>query len=135
MAARQGDTISNAGKSKVVENETEIESEIEVDGSESHVHEDDAPKDAEVGFDASSKTRLFRPVPPFLQKLYDILKDDEFNDVASWSCTGTSFVIKNVHSFAANVLPIYFKHNNFQSFMSQLNSYVSMNLSNLITYT
>ncbi|KAL8467885.1 hypothetical protein ACS0TY_031215 [Phlomoides rotata] len=122
MAAKQLDTnraISNAGKGKELENEIENESEIDVDGSESHVDGDGG----EVGFASSSKALHFRPIPPFLQKLYDILKDDEFNDIASWSCTGTSFVIKNVHSFAANVLPMYFKHNNFQSFMSQLNSY------------
>ncbi|KAL8463117.1 hypothetical protein ACS0TY_033950 [Phlomoides rotata] len=86
MVAKQLDTnkvISNAGKGKEMENETENESETEVDGSESHVDGDGAPKDGEVGFVSSSKALHFRPIPHFLQKLYDILKDDEFNNVAS----------------------------------------------------
>ncbi|PIN18573.1 hypothetical protein CDL12_08762 [Handroanthus impetiginosus] len=52
-----------------------------------------------------------------------MLGNNETNSIVSWSTTGTSFVINNPHSFAANVLPIYFRHRNFQSFVTQLNSY------------
>jgi len=43
--------------------------------------------------------------------------------VATWSDTGDNFVVKNVDKFAADVLPLYFKHSNFSSFARQLNFY------------
>lgn len=64
------------------------------------------------------------PIPPFLLKIYDMLANDDTHAFVSWTPSGTSFVIKDPHSFSTNVLPMYFRHNNFQSFVTQLNSYV-----------
>ncbi|KAL3627640.1 Flocculation suppression protein [Castilleja foliolosa] len=65
-----------------------------------------------------------KPIPPFLLKIHDMLENNTTNwSVISWTCNGTSFVITNPHSFSDNVLPMYFRHNNFQSFIAQLNSY------------
>ncbi|GFQ01806.1 heat stress transcription factor a-7a [Phtheirospermum japonicum] len=65
-----------------------------------------------------------KPIPPFLLKIHDMLENKGTNcSVISWRCNGTSFVITNPHSFSDNVLPMYFRHNNFQSFIAQLNSY------------
>ncbi|KAK6124431.1 hypothetical protein DH2020_041851 [Rehmannia glutinosa] len=88
---------------------------LDSDGSESH----------RVDGGAAAKTgSSFRlPIPPFLLKIYDMLENNETNSVITWSCNGTCFLITDTHLFAANVLPMYFRHNNFQSFVSQLNTY------------
>lgn len=43
--------------------------------------------------------------------------------IATWSPSGDNFVVKNVEKFAAQILPMYFKHSNFSSFARQLNFY------------
>jgi len=43
--------------------------------------------------------------------------------IASWSTDGKSFIIRNVDSFSNSVLPLYFKHSKFASFVRQLNFY------------
>ncbi|RQM22821.1 hypothetical protein B5M09_013881 [Aphanomyces astaci] len=43
--------------------------------------------------------------------------------VAAWTNGGASFVIKLPKEFAATMLPKYFKHRNFHSFVRQLNFY------------
>jgi hypothetical protein len=59
----------------------------------------------------------------FLEKLYEILDDDSHSDIISWQPDGASFLIKKVNDFSDFVLPRYFKHNNIQSFVRQLNMY------------
>ncbi|OWM77149.1 heat stress transcription factor A-2c-like [Punica granatum] len=61
--------------------------------------------------------------PPFLTKTYDIVDDPSTDHVVSWSATGSSFVVWDPNEFAAHLLPRYFKHNNFSSFVRQLNTY------------
>jgi hypothetical protein len=43
--------------------------------------------------------------------------------VASWSNDGLTFVVKDSKKFQDDVIPKYFKHNNFSSFVRQLNFY------------
>nr|ARN61027.1 heat shock transcription factor protein 5 [Fragaria x ananassa] len=61
--------------------------------------------------------------PPFLNKTYDMVDDPSTNRIVSWSRAGGSFVVWDPHSFVMNLLPRYFKHNNFSSFVRQLNTY------------
>ena len=66
-------------------------------------------------------------VAPFLTKCYEMVDDEATDSIISWtqpeSCN--SFIIWNMTEFSVKLLPLYFKHNNFSSFMRQLNIYVS----------
>lgn len=62
-------------------------------------------------------------VPAFLIKLWKLVEDVDVNDLISWSKNGNSFCVHEPVAFAKDVLPMYFKHNNFTSFVRQLNMY------------
>lgn len=65
-----------------------------------------------------------RTVPaPFLTKTYQLVDDPSSDDVISWNESGTTFVVWKTAEFAKDLLPKYFKHNNFSSFVRQLNTY------------
>lgn len=66
------------------------------------------------------------PVPPFLSKTFDLVDDPTLDPIISWGSTGFSFVVWDPLEFARIVLPRHFKHNNFSSFVRQLNTYVSI---------
>ncbi|KAH8549551.1 HSF-type DNA-binding-domain-containing protein [Umbelopsis sp. PMI_123] len=59
----------------------------------------------------------------FVTKLYNIVGDEEIQHLISWSKEGDVFSVKNPTEFARTILPQYFKHNNWQSFVRQLNMY------------
>lgn len=52
-----------------------------------------------------------------------MLENQEHNDIVCWSEDGKSFLIKKHNEFRDQVLPQYFKHNNYSSFVRQLNMY------------
>ncbi|XP_019242495.1 PREDICTED: heat stress transcription factor B-2a-like [Nicotiana attenuata] len=63
---------------------------------------------------------------PFLLKTYDLLeeqKEENINKVISWNGEGNGFVVWCPAEFSEHMLPRYFKHNNFSSFIRQLNTY------------
>ncbi|XP_004298212.1 PREDICTED: heat stress transcription factor A-5-like [Fragaria vesca subsp. vesca] len=60
---------------------------------------------------------------PFLLKTYDMVDDSATDEIVSWSSNKKSFVVWNPPEFARLLLPTYFKHNNFSSFIRQLNTY------------
>ena len=70
----------------------------------------------------SPKTRHFqeRSVPKFLKKVFHILEENKHNDFVSWTSDGLAIVIKKPTEFAEKVLPLYFKHGNFASFIRQV---------------
>ena len=59
----------------------------------------------------------------FLSKLYDILNDINYNDIISWNKEGTGIIIKDSIALCQSVLPKYFNHQNYSSFVRQLNLY------------
>ncbi|KAH7430690.1 hypothetical protein KP509_08G009400 [Ceratopteris richardii] len=64
------------------------------------------------------------PAPaPFLIKSYEIVDDVLTDTTVSWNRSGTSFIVWNPQQFCQYLLPRYFKHSNFSSFIRQLNIY------------
>ncbi|KAK9067063.1 hypothetical protein SSX86_014387 [Deinandra increscens subsp. villosa] len=65
-----------------------------------------------------------RSVPaPFLTKTFLMVDDPSTDDVISWNESGETFVVWKTAEFARDLLPNSFKHNNFSSFVRQLNTY------------
>lgn len=56
----------------------------------------------------------------FLMKLYQILESPELSGIIEWGDNGKYFKVKNITEFTEKVLPKYFKHNNFASFVRQV---------------
>ncbi|KAI8994760.1 HSF-type DNA-binding-domain-containing protein [Pilobolus umbonatus] len=52
-----------------------------------------------------------------------MLEDSSIKNLISWSDKGDLFSVSNPTAFSKTVLPQYFKHNNWQSFVRQLNMY------------
>lgn len=68
-------------------------------------------------------SRPLSAVPPFLEKLYDMLSEQSLRNYISWCDDGTAILVKKVDEFSKLVLPRYFKHDKFASFLRQLNMY------------
>ncbi|KAM7505858.1 hypothetical protein LguiB_004762 [Lonicera macranthoides] len=60
---------------------------------------------------------------PFLAKTYEMVDDSSTNSIVSWSQNNRSFIVWDPPEFARLLLPKFFKHNNFSSFIRQLNTY------------
>lgn len=62
-------------------------------------------------------------LPPFLTKIYEMVNDHSTDSIVSWSDTNKSFIVWKPEQLSSNLLPRFFKHNNFSSFVRQLNTY------------
>ena len=71
----------------------------------------------------SKKVSTTQGPAPFLAKTYDLVDESQTDSVVSWTDDGQSFVVWRPDAFARDLLPLYFKHNNFSSFVRQLNTY------------
>ncbi|KAH7370888.1 hypothetical protein BKA65DRAFT_472062 [Rhexocercosporidium sp. MPI-PUGE-AT-0058] len=70
--------------------------------------------------DAQSKRKQ---IPPFVQKLSSFLDESKNTELIRWSDRGDSFVVLDEDEFAKTLIPELFKHNNYASFVRQLNMY------------
>ncbi|CAN8245994.1 unnamed protein product [Cochlearia groenlandica] len=62
-------------------------------------------------------------LPPFLTKTYEMVDDSASDSIVSWTNNYKSFLVKNQAEFSRDLLPRFFKHQNFSSFIRQLNTY------------
>ncbi|EAA33926.2 heat-shock transcription factor-1 [Neurospora crassa OR74A] len=64
-----------------------------------------------------------KQIPPFVQKLSSFLDESRNTDLIRWSDKGDSFIVLDEDEFAKTLIPELFKHNNYASFVRQLNMY------------
>ena len=69
--------------------------------------------------------------PAFLFKLWKVLEAIEYSQYISWGNNGNSFIIHDQNQFSRIVLPNFFKHSHFTSFVRQLNMYGFRKLTNM----
>ncbi|CAF0922106.1 unnamed protein product [Rotaria sp. Silwood1] len=62
-------------------------------------------------------------ITAFLAKLWALVNDSSCDDLIAWDPSGGSFHVYDQSRFSREILPRYFKHNNFASFIRQLNMY------------
>lgn len=54
---------------------------------------------------------------------FRMLEDNSIQDMIKWGGNGQLFSVASPSEFSKHVLPNYFKHSNWQSFVRQLNMY------------
>ncbi|KAE8260638.1 hypothetical protein A4X13_0g234 [Tilletia indica] len=83
----------------------------------------DASSSAQGDAPGRLATPMNRNNPAFLNKLRSMLDDKNNEDLIKWAPDGKSFFVPNHIRFGDTLLPRYFKHRNFSSFVRQLNMY------------
>lgn len=105
--------------SSVVSNADSLGDDARSDGGNSQM----TSQSQSQGSKNKSKKDARVVVPRFLTKTYEMMMEPRHRDLVDWNREGTVIVIKNVHGFSEKVLPQYFKHSNYASFVRQLNMY------------
>lgn len=82
-----------------------------------------SPSPSSTKYRSSSAANFKSGSNTFVHKLHEMVIDPQYQHLISWNYNGTSFVVCNIIEFSREVLPKHFKHNNFSSFVRQLNMY------------
>ncbi|XP_061361470.1 heat shock factor protein HSF30-like [Gastrolobium bilobum] len=115
---RYDDGLSERMESGVTGEEVHIKEEVDdggVNGSSTSSSSIELPKPMEGLNDVGP--------PPFLRKTFEMVEDHDTDPIVSWSEARDSFIVWDSHEFSKILLPKYFKHSNFSSFIRQLNTY------------
>lgn len=69
------------------------------------------------------KEQVQKTKPAFVVKIWNMVNDPANHEYIRWTEDGLAFVVVHREEFMKLILPNYFKHNNFASFVRQLNMY------------
>jgi len=81
------------------------------------------PTSSSLSNTSSKKPKHTKSKPAFVMKLWTMVNDPNNHDLINWFHDGLSFLVTNRELFVQKILPKYFKHSNFASFVRQLNMY------------
>lgn len=71
----------------------------------------------------NSNFEKFLKFETFLSKLYDILSIQAYSKIIRWNNEGDGIIISDLIKLSKIILPKYYKHQNYASFVRQLNMY------------